>query len=374
MNKQIALVSIQAMQGMSQEAILKLLPSETLAEIKAKDEHPFFQVYSVAHEGISKPLVLGEGYQEISWPRKAVQSIKNVIKKGLQFFLGHNDDNSTTNRKPLGEVVHTFEQELNGKLHQMVISYHPPEVREQVKDLDVCSMEAYWKIIEYAGNYISDGIREITGIALGKSLEDTPAFSGAKRLGMVQAFSDTVTIEKPKETKKMEITFNDVENFVKNNNVWPSQLFDLEKVKQDNKFNTYFTESEKKVADLEKENKDFTTQLEDYKTKYETANKSVLKFDAKNRLENILKQNKELNEAEKNFIIKRFDADNTDDLTDEGLSKVIESQRSIFKDAASLLTSKEAENNEFVFKSGDQENIDDDLVPEGMTKEEFANM
>jgi hypothetical protein len=165
---------------------MALIDNDTITKIKATDPHPFFQAYSICHEGTSQPSILGDTARPIHWTRAAVQSIKNIILKGIKFFKGHNADNSTENRESLGEIVANTERELDGKLHHIAIGYFPN--KEKVSDSDICSQEANWNLFEQAGHWFAGTIDKLTGIALSNSKVDKPAFADAKRLGMVQAF------------------------------------------------------------------------------------------------------------------------------------------------------------------------------------------
>ena len=86
--------------------------------------------------------------------------------------------------------MHSFEKEIDGKLHHVFISYHPSDVREEAKNYDICSQEAEWNFFEEAGKLFADSIEKLTGVALGNSDQQTPAFSGARRLGFVQALEN----------------------------------------------------------------------------------------------------------------------------------------------------------------------------------------
>lgn len=172
----------------NQDKIIELIPQNVYDKIIEKDPHPFFAVYSICHEGVSSPVILNEGPKKIAWPRKAIQSIKNLYIKGVRLFKGHNKDSSHSGRKVIGRVIHSFEKEIEGKLHHIVITYHPPKYRNEVKDLDVCSQESEWNFFDYAGQLVAESIEKLTGIALANSKEQIPAFAEAKRLGYIQAF------------------------------------------------------------------------------------------------------------------------------------------------------------------------------------------
>ena len=74
-------------QALSKDDILQMVSKETIDEIKKKDAHPYFQAYSIAHEGVAKPKVLGDTQApQIRFLRDAIQSIKNVITKGVKIF------------------------------------------------------------------------------------------------------------------------------------------------------------------------------------------------------------------------------------------------------------------------------------------------
>ena len=226
LNSSPIFLSVKRVEAFSQVDILKNISKDVLEKIKAKDPHPFFQAYSICHEGVSTPTVLEDNESKpIRWTRKAVQSIKRIFTQGVKFFLGHNVDNSTDNRRVLGEVVGDFQKEIDGKLHHVVISYHPPEVKNEVKKYDICSQEAIWNFFDNAGKMVADSIEKLTGIALANSEIDSPAFAGAKRLGYIQAFN-TIQGGGPGSGRKPEGKNKD--NSSKSNDPLDDLLGDLE--------------------------------------------------------------------------------------------------------------------------------------------------
>lgn len=325
---------VEKIQSFTQNEILSLIPNETLSEIKSKDAHPYFQMYSICHEGVSNPTVLGEGPKSITWTRRAVQSIKNVITKGINFFKGHNDDNSTDNRKSLGKVIHSFEKEIDGKLHHIAIAYHPPEVRDEVKKYDICSQESTWNFIESAGNLIADTIDKLTGIALGNSQTERPAFSEAKRLGFVQAFEKTGDVNMSDEITTKPLTFDQLKQACKDLNVFPRQLFDENQLKEDREFGKLFVELE----DLRKQKENFDKKVEELNNQ----NKELVRVgqlsNAKTRLENIYKETG-LTEKMKEFVNKTFEErkESLQDISDEGLKNFVENQSKVFQNVASFI-------------------------------------
>jgi len=325
----------------SREEILAMIPGETLAEIKQKDAHPFFQVYSVAHEGTTRPLtIIGDSPAPISWPRRAINSIKNLVLKGVKFFMGHNADNSTQGRRALAEVVADQQREIDGVLHHVVIAHVPPENVEEIKKYNVCSQEAACNIYtDEAGSVIVDSVDKITGIALANSAEEQPGFPGALRLGMIQAFEEgqgegEKTIKgEPKKMELKDYDFTVLVNELRNRNVAPLQVFSIDEIKSDKNFAPIFKEVE---------------ELKEYKTKFEEKEKEFLdlktenekltidlgKTTAKERLEKMLDE-KKATERQKSFVLKRAGA--LADVSDKGLESFIDNKLEDYKTSVEIL-------------------------------------
>lgn len=343
--QQFVQIICQRIQAFTENEILALIPADTLAAIKAKDPHPFFQAYSICHEGISMPTILGEKAKPIHWLKRAVQSIKTAALKGVKFFKGHNDDNSTSGRRELGEVIHSFEKEIEGKLHHVVISYHPPDVREEVKQYDICSQEAEWDFFEVAGNLVADAVGKITGIALGSSDKEEPAFSGARRLGLMQAFGADNS-DKNKGGQEMPIdlttvTFNDLIVEVKRRNTFPSQIYTLDEIKADRIVKPAFDEAEALKGQLTAKD----NEIKQLKTNQETLNKQTQQSTAKQRWMNLLTNGDvKLTDLQKKYAEENFKEDQIPDLTDDGLKKFRDSLLSAYqKNAAFFGSGKEPE-------------------------------
>jgi hypothetical protein len=362
------IIYCQQIQAFTQSEIIKMIPAETLARIKMYDEHPFFQAYVLCHEGTSTPKILGEESKPITWTRKAIQSIKNIITKGVRFFMGHNEDSSTDNRRVLGEVVSDTQKEIDGKLSHVVIAYHPKAVRDEVKKYDICSQEAAWNLIETAKGLIANNINKLTGIALQSSENDIPAFAGAKRLGMVQAFNDKKS-NLSGELKKMPedklINLNDVKNAVRDMGLYPNQIFTIEQMKTDRVFSEIVTENEQLKTQAQKDS-DSIKALEAEK---KTLSRKTLVISAKTRLKNLMDSGEvTLTDLQKKFIDKNFNED-MEDLSDESLKVFITNQTEVYKKNAEFFNFTETEKEEtsqgVQDKSGTQ---DKDIDPNDMSK------
>jgi hypothetical protein len=331
-----AYLSLQCLSSsLSSSEIMALIDNDTITKIKATDPHPFFQAYSICHEGTSQPSILGDTARPIHWTRAAVQSIKNIILKGIKFFKGHNADNSTENRESLGEIVASTEREIGGKLHHIAVGYFPN--KEKVSDSNICSQEANWNLFEQAGHWFAETIDKLTGIALSNSKVDKPAFADAKRLGMVQAFTAE---EGDKNNKagdaKMDLNtvpFSELVTEVKRRNTFPTQIFSLDEIKKDREIIPFFEKLEK----LEKEITAKDKSLKDLEVEKTTLSKKIESVTVKDKLAKILTDNKlvTVTDTQRKFIEKRFKG--IEDTSDEGIKKYIESEIVEYKSMIEIL-------------------------------------
>jgi hypothetical protein len=279
--------------------------------------------------------VIGEGVTPITWPRQAVQAVGNVIKRGLQFFKGHNSDNSTSNRRSLGKVLGHITKEIKGKLNQIVIGYFPD--KQEAQNCDVCSIEADIILKQNGTSAIAEAIENITGIALGNSSTETPAFAGAVRLGSIQAFekvddppSKTTHKEKKTEGDSMELTFEKVKQFLKDKMVWPNQVYDAEVLKKDHVFGKVYQEYEalkSKFTDLETKYNTTVTELT-------TERKEKAKDGAKAKLNTFYPEG--ITEVQKKFLEKEFNKNLPEDLSNDGLKIFVDKGLESYKEYASI--------------------------------------
>lgn len=331
-------VQLQAIAAtLTPEEIKSAVPPSVLSEIKKKDPTPTLRAYSIVQEGTSRPRVIGEGIKPITWTRDAISAVGDVIKRGLQFFKGHNADNSHTNRTSLGEVVGKLTKEISGKLNQIVVGYFPS--KEKTADCDICSIEADAVLREGSNNtYIADAIENLTGIALGNSQADTPGFPGAIRLGSIQAFEESKEPEPPqdvKENKKegdstMSLTFDQVKKAVIDMNIFPNQLYNEAVLRNDNVFGKLFTDKESLAKELEKM-KETSKSFED---KYNELYAKEQGTAAASKLPSYYPAG--ITDEQKSFITTLFTEKTPSNLTDEGLREFVNSGLKEYKTYASI--------------------------------------
>ena len=192
-------------------------------------------------------------------------------------------------------------------------------------------MEADVSINENTG--VVTDMKEMTGIALGSSEINSPAFPGAVRLASIQCF-DT---EKKQKTSGDEggqemPTFEEVKAFVKSNHVYPHQLYgdNLDMMKSDKEFGKLYTENARLTKENEKLQKDF----DEYKQKSEEAVKESQRSNSKALLKKLLPEG--LTKKQIDFIEDDFDPDKIDDLSEKGISDFITASQGRFTKVAKI--------------------------------------
>jgi hypothetical protein len=339
---------------LTQNEILNKIDNNDMQRIKQNNPHPFFRAYDLAMEGEFSPKVLGEeNIKSIKWTRKAIQSIKNVALKGIKFFKGHNEDNSTDDRESFGEVVANYETEteIDNKTHHIIIGYFPD--KSLVVNDDIISMEAEWSFFDYAGKWIADKLSSVTGIALGATKNgEQPAFSGARLLGEVQALEKGI-----KMSDEKKLNFYDLQKSVKEMNVFPHQIFTLDQLKEDREFGKHFIEFETKEKKFVEDIKVLETRAKTAEDKIKSIETDYNKTTAKTRMDNYLKTNNIiLTPKEKNFIDVEFN--DLSDLTDESIQKFVPKARDKFKTLAQQGIFGEIKKEEIQVTSGGDKKID----------------
>jgi hypothetical protein len=320
-------VSIQATSvALTPEEIESAIPAGVVSEIKKKDPRPLFQAYSIVQEGISRPRVIGEGQKAISWPRAAVASLVGKVKKGLQFFIGHNADSSHAGRTAVGEVVADFQQVIKGVLNHIVIGYFPDKAT--ARDCDVCSIEADVTLRETATSIVADMVETVTGIALANSSKEKPAFAGAKRLGMLQAFDEPGAGDN--QTRSKHMTLSEIQQAVKDLNIWPHQLYNEKVYRADPELGKVFADAER----LALENKTLADQIKAKDVEIKTISRKAETVNARDRL--VAKLPTGLTEKQKEFITKKFDPEKVEDLSDTGIDNFISQGQKDFAEMAKL--------------------------------------
>lgn len=281
----------------------------------------------------------------LKWPRAVIRQLADKVKAGTKFFLNHNTDNSTDGRDALGEVIVSTLKEVGGKLSNIIVGHFPEE--ELVKNLDVCSMETNVLTHEREQDLVSD-LEDVSGVALGSSITDSPAFAGARRLATIQCFNKLSIQSQDGESEPGEgesvmpdkITFEDVKKAIADMNIFPWQLFNEDEMRKDKVFGDVFSERDKLKNDLEQTKESLE------KTKQDSAEaiKASQKATAKTRLKELMPEG--LTDKQKQFISDNFDPDSLEDLEEEGLKNYVESSQKEYTRLAKMFGVTESSNND----------------------------
>lgn len=284
-------------QNFSQDIVINNIDPQKLKEIKMNDKKPEFKIFKIAHTGKSNTTVVGLGKKVLTWISSAIQNLHEKIKVGLKVFYRHTETNVHTGREIIGEVVGKFIDYVQNMTNSYSIVYIFPKYSSL--KLDVASYEGNLNISP-DGNINPEDIGDVTGLALGNSETDTPAFEGATFQMAVQMFAESLNQEKE---KKMEIS--EVLEFIKNQKVRPSDLFDrdtLEKdevvkiitFEKDNSRKYYAERMTQEKTELEKKIKELENQIKEKEVDIRTSK-------AEKEKEGIIEERK-LNDGLKKYI------------------------------------------------------------------------
>lgn len=299
--------------AMSETEVMDMVPSRVLASIKAENHKPIFKAFVVGQEGEAKPRLVGIGPVVQRWFKSAIQALAVKLRIGTPVFNLHAPTNEHTGRTSIGEVVGKAVHKIGDKASAVFAAYIYPEYQDLV--LDVASVEA--DLMVPAGSrdqeIEDEDILDVTGIALGNSAINKPAFPGATLLATLQAFA-----EKPHQGDT-HMTPDEIRIAIREGKLKPSDVFDLASLTSDPYVKEHVEEKinnakgydirkrqdlETKVTTLEAEKKTLQDELASSKT-------SVLKTKADTTLETVLKTRPKLAGDEKfvKFLKKTYAKD-----------------------------------------------------------------
>lgn len=213
---------------MADSEVLDMIPADVQTEIKARDDHPLYKVFSIGHEGTARGRLVGVGYTTVQYLRDAVRKIGDKLKIGTKVFSGHGSTNSHEGRKPIGTVVGRHVRQMAGKLHTLAAIYIHPENRDV--DHDIASIEARVRYQEDLDGVSVRDVDEITGIALGRTGTDEPGFPGARLIAAFQAFAEN---ESHKGKRGNDMDLATIQEAIEDNGFTPSDVFDRATLEKD---------------------------------------------------------------------------------------------------------------------------------------------
>ena len=217
---------------MAESEIKAMIPAEKMKEIQAKCPHPVFKAFVVGHEGEARGNLVGVGNIVKKWFSDMIQKLNDKIKVGLQLFHGHAATNDNEGRLPIGEVVAKKLMNIKDRLSSVVVSWIYPDYSHL--PLDVASIEADVDLQGESNEnlYVAD-VNEISGIALGSSMVETPGFPGATLLGQLQAFVEKQTLQITLFEGDKSMTLEELKKAIQEAKLKATDLFDRDAILAD---------------------------------------------------------------------------------------------------------------------------------------------
>lgn len=206
-------------QAMANDEVLRMISPRTIRDIKREDPNPMFKAFCIGHEGTATPKIVDVGSTVQRWYQTAIEKLTNKMGLGLPAYHNHAATNKEKNRPPIGEIVGKVMKKINGFLSSIAVAYIFPQFKDL--PLDIASIEADIQVPYGSREFDVDDIDvlDVTGIALGNSQTDKPAFAGATLLATLQAMA-----EKPNKGDN-KMTLEEIKAGIQEGKFKPSDLF-----------------------------------------------------------------------------------------------------------------------------------------------------
>lgn len=299
--------------AMADAEVLGLISPRVIKDIKREDPMPMFKAFIVGQEGESRPKIVGLGATVQRWFQSAIEKLTEKLGLGLPVYHNHTPTNKDRNRPPIGEVVGKAMKNIQGSLSSIIVAYIFPQFKDL--PLDVASIEAGIMVPQDSREFdVKDvDIQEVTGIALGNSQTNKPAFPGATLLAQLQAFAEKSGSGGGDE----KMTLDEIKKAIQEGKHNPSDVFSPTTLTSDPFIKEHVEEKinnakgydirkrqelETKLSALETEKKALQDELASSRT-------SVLKTKAKETFETVLVERPKLKEDGRlsRFVRKQFD-------------------------------------------------------------------
>jgi hypothetical protein len=300
--------------AMSQDEMMGMVCPRTIRDIKLTDPTPKLLALVVGHEGDATPNKVGIGQVLTRWYRSAIEAMTSKLALGTFAYHGHAGTNSEKNRAPVGEVIGKLTKKIGDVISSIIVAYIYPQFRDL--PFDVASIEATVSVPPDSKSFdVQDvDVQAITGIALGNSRIDTPAFPGATLLAQLQAFAGN---QRTAGGGEMNLTLDEVKAAILEGKWKPSEVFEPKVLAEDpfivghvkeEKGNEYYArkrnqvEFDEKIKTLEAEKKTLQDQIQGQA-------QAALKVKARESFDAVLAERPKLKEDERfsKFIRKQFD-------------------------------------------------------------------
>lgn len=299
--------------AMSDTELMAMIPPRVYQSIKNDNPNPVFKAFVVGQEGEARPNLVGIGPVIQRWFKSAVQALADKLRIGTPVFNLHAVTNEHSGRTPVGEVIGKAVQWIKGVASAVAVTYIYPPFQD-IK-LDVASIEADVQAMpDEKTQAIEDvDILDVTGVALGNSEINKPAFPGATLLASLQAFA-----EKDGKGESQKMTLEEIRAGIREGKFKASDVFTERELAADPAVTELIREEgnragykARKFPELEEESARLKKEKEALEAKVAAHEKSMLKTQAKDTLAQVLKDRPKLAGDAKfaKFLGKAFDKD-----------------------------------------------------------------
>jgi len=256
----------------SKEEVAAIVGEKKMTALKAEYEHPDLRCFVIAHEGTAEGKLVDDSRTVIlSYLKRTIRELYRAIQTGLPAFFRHTGGNNV-DRLPIGEVVgKQLKEDANGDMYTLAVFLIYPEYKDLT--LDIASVESNLVIDrDQYGNPEIVSVEEVSAVALSTSALEEPGFPNARLLAAFSYFAD-------KKDHKMDLTLEQVKNWLSENAARPSDIFSVVEICRDAEVDKEINQRlqtkheharrlETKLADIEKERadekSDLQKQIEDY--------------------------------------------------------------------------------------------------------------
>lgn len=219
-----AKVSVQLKASIKELDNTDHLPDEVVQKIKDNgDKHPFFAVFRLGSEGISK----GSGFIKI-WSFRAIKELVGRIRESAgKVIVDFHTRSKDEQRTSVGKLVHAVSRRIGNKLQAIgIIHVTDPDTKEKIKTghYNTCSIDAECLLEKKKGNWFIRGVEKFTNLVIANDREAEPGFASAGLITTIQELETREIREMGKESEE-RITLTDVKIAIERNGWSAEQLF-----------------------------------------------------------------------------------------------------------------------------------------------------
>lgn len=201
----------------TREQIMAMVDHNLLAEIKRTDPDPTLMAFSIAHEGMSRPNVVGEGPMEIVWNRDSVASMTDKLQMNTELYNRHPQFEGEK-REPIARVIGKGQIEAANGLNAVAVAYVPKQHKAEAEKADFASIEAEVEFTDPPAGMASKvrslfvkAVEAISGIAIGMREKFRPGFPESQKLASITAYIYAYDEETPGKGGSMTVEWDKID-------------------------------------------------------------------------------------------------------------------------------------------------------------------